>query len=611
MVATFQVMRNRMAEERWDGFRGFGIVVVDEAHHSTAETFRDVLVKIGAVPASTKLDSTQKQVAYAGNKVLIGFTGTPDRDSGDQINTIYQELVVDRPYRVLAREGWVVPIRSEVVFTNIDLSKVRITSAGRYDEEELDDAVEQKNRRRIALKAWLERAEGRCTLAYTTRISEARKLARLFRAAGVRADYISGDMPPTLVEAIKAKFGAGELDVLFNVSKLTEGFDAPNVRCIMILAPTQSVARFQQVVGRGVRMLKKDPTEDAPLSPEDPKQDCLVIDLADNDSHKLLVNCGAMFNLPPKLVEKATRSTATLNIMAEELDRLRRQNPEIDFSRLPSLDAAAVHLYIRHACLFQLGSAVPELANLTHFRWTSQGHGQYQLYLPPLQKYEQETKAGWATITKKSDPAPETCLRVRETLSGVTLTGHVACESVHEIHESLGAAIRSGDAWVRTYAPKRQLRLVDLRSKRRSEPCSRKHYNFAASLLKQQGYRSAEIPAFWDKDAFPDVPPEGYMTKGQADDIIAYWNNRRAGAGKKPVQRDPGEIVAGGLNREQILAVMDDQYCIAAGDVEAKYGYGPVHWNIFRSQMISHGYADMVHEGLIRIRRRTAASATA
>lgn len=108
----------------------------------------------------------------------------------------------------------------------------------------------------------------RRTIAFAVDIRHAEAMNAVFNAAGVFASAVHSLMPHDTMKQELARFRAGELDVLFNVEVLTEGFDEPAIDAILMARPTRSAGLYTQMLGRGLRIMPG-------------KKDCLVLDFTD------------------------------------------------------------------------------------------------------------------------------------------------------------------------------------------------------------------------------------------------------------------------------------------------------------------------------------------
>jgi hypothetical protein len=209
------------------------------------------------------------------NKPLHGHEGA-----------IFEDVVFRFGLREAVRAGWLVDLRGFRVATGVDLSAVK-TSMGDYNQSQLARVVNTEIRNQTALKHWSEIARNRKTIVFCVDVQHAKDVAELFRAAGIAAEHVDGTMKSDLRGGIMQRFRNGRTQVLVNVDVATEGFDAPDTSCILMLRPTQSWALYAQMAGRGVRASPgavehgTSAEERRRLILDSPKPDCIVIDVVD------------------------------------------------------------------------------------------------------------------------------------------------------------------------------------------------------------------------------------------------------------------------------------------------------------------------------------------
>ena len=120
-----------------------------------------------------------------------------------------------------------------------------------------------------ALEFWNEQASNRQTIIYAVSRVHARNLAAVFNNAGITAEVILAETDIARRADAISDFAKGKLNVLVNVAVASEGFDLPDVSCVVIARPTKSLTLYLQMVGRGLR-------------PKNNGGNCLVLDLAGN-----------------------------------------------------------------------------------------------------------------------------------------------------------------------------------------------------------------------------------------------------------------------------------------------------------------------------------------
>lgn len=209
------------------------LIVVDEAHHATAGTYRRILE------------------AYPQAKV-IGLTATPARTDGTGLADVFSGLVVGPRMAELTERGFLAPYKIFAPPIGIDVSAVK-SRAGDFSKEELAEAVDKPTITGDAVRHYLRLAAGKRAIAFCASVKHSEHVAASFRAAGVRAQHFDGGTDDSARERIVRRFADGDIDVLCNVDLVGEGFDVPACEVAILLRPTQSLIMFLQQVGRALR----------------------------------------------------------------------------------------------------------------------------------------------------------------------------------------------------------------------------------------------------------------------------------------------------------------------------------------------------------------------
>jgi superfamily II DNA or RNA helicase len=232
---------------------GVRLVVVDEAHHILARSYRAILSHLSA--------------GEAGGPFLLGVTATPDRGDRQDITILLGKPVYQVTLPEMICAGYLCDLKGLQVRTAISLDGVG-TRSGDFNEEQLAAAVNRADRNQVIVAAYGKHAAGRPAIAFAAGVEHAHDLADAFRSAGITAAALDGETPREERRQMLADYAAGRLQVVCNCGVLTEGFDAPATAAVILARPTQSRSLYVQMVGRGAR-------------PAPGKQDCLVIDVAD------------------------------------------------------------------------------------------------------------------------------------------------------------------------------------------------------------------------------------------------------------------------------------------------------------------------------------------
>ncbi|MGI9951326.1 DEAD/DEAH box helicase [Moorellaceae bacterium AZ2] len=271
VVASVQTLSR---EERLSCFgpTRFGFLVVDEAHHAVTPTYLRVFDRLGFMAGDAQ-------------KLLIGVTATGFRGDGIGLGRVFEKITFQRSIVALIRAGYLVDIKALAVHSQADIGAVKMRG-GDFDEKELASILNSPMRNEIIVKAYLEHAAGRRTIAFTVDVQHAKDLAAVFRDCGVKAESVWGEMPyPERVKVLE-KFSAGQIEVVTNCGVLTEGVDIPATDCIIMARPTTSRVLYMQMLGRGLRLYPG-------------KEDCLVIDVCDNHGKHDALTLPTLFGVDP------------------------------------------------------------------------------------------------------------------------------------------------------------------------------------------------------------------------------------------------------------------------------------------------------------------------
>jgi superfamily II DNA or RNA helicase len=237
VIGSVQTLRaKRLAD--WDPST-FDLVVIDEAHHATAQSYLDIIEHFGC------MDDRKTR--------LVGVTATPQRTDGVGLGNVFQEIAVNYDIRSLVKMGHLVPIKARRVYSDIDLRGISVR-AGEFAQNELEEVVNTAERNEQIVAAWEEHAPGLRTIVFAAGVAHARSLAHAFRTREQVTEMITGDMDADLRARALASYQRGDTLILTNYAVLTEGFDAPETGCIVLARPTKSSLVMTQMVGRGTRL---------------------------------------------------------------------------------------------------------------------------------------------------------------------------------------------------------------------------------------------------------------------------------------------------------------------------------------------------------------------
>jgi superfamily II DNA or RNA helicase len=258
VVASVQTLARRA--DRWPEDH-FDLIVVDEAHHVLADSYLNVL---------SRFDSHAK---------VLGVTATPDRGDKKNLGKYFERVFYEVTLTKLIKDGYLSPLTMKMLPIKIDMTGVKKVG-GDLAADEVAERIEPWLERvadEIAAEAW-----DRKTILFLPLVKTAERMRDILNRRGIASQSVSGydtDREQRLGWFANAKPGS----VLCNSMLLTEGFDQPDVDCIVNLRPTQVRSLYAQMVGRGTR-----------LHPG--KKDCLLLDFLWQSEKMSLVTAARLFS---------------------------------------------------------------------------------------------------------------------------------------------------------------------------------------------------------------------------------------------------------------------------------------------------------------------------
>jgi ribonuclease E len=211
----------------------YQLVICDEAHTALGE-------------------KTSKAIRSFPEPIYIGMTAT-EQLIAKQVSDVFPASVDDLPLQDAARRGLIAPLRDLRVPPVAAINQVPIVG-GDFDQEVLAKTLDHQALNQAAASLYRDRFDDTPGIVYAAGVDHAYNLAKEFRAAGLKAEAVSGRTPPVRLAETLAAYERGEINVLINAMLLAEGWNSPRATVCMHLAPTASRRVYQQRIGRIMRM---------------------------------------------------------------------------------------------------------------------------------------------------------------------------------------------------------------------------------------------------------------------------------------------------------------------------------------------------------------------
>ena len=285
-VASIQTISRRLEDIPRDAFR---IVIIDEAHHSTADSYTKVVEHFQAY--------------------VLGVTATPDRSDRQCLGDVFEEVAFEYDILTAIGDGFLCPIRSFLVQTEVDFSGIR-KIAGELATGDVERILtKDPHLAEIAQPIVRERGD-RPAMVFAASVAHAHALARVLCELAGDSNYaaaLDGTARLDTRNRTVQRFRRGDIKALVNCSLFTEGFDVPRIALVAIARPILSRSFYAQMVGRGTR-----------IAPG--KKDLLVLDFVPgNCRHKLVQSIDIFAKDEEEVIEEARKMAAQGSLEGEQL----------------------------------------------------------------------------------------------------------------------------------------------------------------------------------------------------------------------------------------------------------------------------------------------------
>jgi len=359
VVASVQTL-GRAGGRRLERMRNFDAVVIDEAHHATADTYVRIMRHCG--------------VGEADGPVLVGVTATPFRGDKASLANVFDQVVYEKSLRAGIEENWLATIRAVRVQSQTNLSNVS-TRLGDFAETELAEATNTDYRNSLIASAIEQHAPERsCILIFGVDVKHVEALTAQLSMRGHATEMVTGFTPQSDRWRIFDRFADGRTRILVNCGVCTEGYDNPRIDCLVMARPTKSSLLFQQCLGRGTRRTEGKP-------------DCLVIDVVDVCGRHHVQTAATAFGLRDldllggdvlEAVETCEEAEA-LGVPIFDGETVEDVKERSNLPALVAKGTVYVETRAQAINLFAAGSPSPEVEADSEFPWMRMGQDRYVL----------------------------------------------------------------------------------------------------------------------------------------------------------------------------------------------------------------------------------------
>jgi len=344
IVGSVQTLRN---EKRLEKLGKINTIIIDEAHHSTAKTYRDI-------------------VEFLNPSKLYGFTATPIRADKVGLASIYKTILFEKNIFEMIKEGYLCNINALRIEADYNLENVKKT-AGDYNVQNLNTEFNTENINNLISKTINENcSERKKILIFAISIEHVENIVEnIEKNTNRKVTFLHGKMSDGERSCRLWDFEDGNIDIMVNCMILTEGYDNPSIDCVLMARPTQSAGLYMQMLGRGTRIY-------------DNKKNLLLIDITENtNSHKNelsnQITINDIFGIPPKIRLEIEDVLET----KKEIDEIIEENPNANLNI--SSNVKDFKLKSQIIDLFVITQVPIDLKGISNLAWIKKSEYMYKL----------------------------------------------------------------------------------------------------------------------------------------------------------------------------------------------------------------------------------------
>lgn len=234
-IAMINTLKNKLRDQEVQKFlQNNSLIVIDEAHHSVANTFLQILAEI-------KIPETK----------ILGVTATLIRLDGSGFKNVFDKLITSNSIKWFIENKYLSKIKhyASNVLRYEEISIIRV-KAGEYDEKEVEKKFINKT---IMADSYIDQGRNKKCIVFAATRKHAEEISNRYNAERISSRVIDGFTHKEERKEIVRQFKSGEVQVLVNVDIFSEGFDFRDIEVVQIARPTKSLVKYLLMVGRATR----------------------------------------------------------------------------------------------------------------------------------------------------------------------------------------------------------------------------------------------------------------------------------------------------------------------------------------------------------------------
>lgn len=339
------------------------LIILDECHHAVTTTTQEILRSLNA------LKGAESAKDFKG--FLTGWTATPARADGKGLDSIFDEIVYHVRIEELINQGYLARPLGYRIHSDIDLEGVNLVQneyGTDFDPIQLAKTIDTNAANKLIVDSYLKLCNGLPTMVFSVNRTHAKHIAECFVKQGIKAVMLDHRSGKRERDAALKGLTTKEVQVIVTVNLLSEGFDCPALTCVILARPTSSEPLYRQMIGRPMRP-----------HPDSGKKHCIIVDIVHNSARLEISSLPSLFGIPHQFFDRNDKPVDVVQL-AEQVEGFKKQNPQIDISKLANIQDLRKMSHIEAVDLV-LAEPATELIEISKLPWLKNDPRTYSLAL--------------------------------------------------------------------------------------------------------------------------------------------------------------------------------------------------------------------------------------
>lgn len=198
-----------------------------------------------------------KSVAFFPNAIGLGVTATPQRldkrGLGRHADGVFDTMIEGPTTRWGIDNGHLCKYKIAIPASDYRSFLGKASDGSDFSKEAMLQASTKSHIIGDVVTNYRKFADDKQAILFATDVVTGHKMEERFRSAGITAKLLTAETPDKERLDALIDYRNKKIKVLLNVDLFDEGLDVPGIEAVIMARPTESLTKYLQMIGRGLR----------------------------------------------------------------------------------------------------------------------------------------------------------------------------------------------------------------------------------------------------------------------------------------------------------------------------------------------------------------------